>query len=119
MHCGSRNMARTLKSVVLHRDRKAIAGIQTHYGSAPAIVLDGVSYAPADVVKVFQDQIDAADAVAAAKAAFHLAVAAQNAANAKANPLFLTFKAKALNDFKTQGDVLADMGLSLPKRRAP
>jgi hypothetical protein len=107
------------KSDVIVRDRKAIAGIETHYGSAPAIVLGGESYAPSDVVKVFQDHLDALDAAAAAKAAFHVAIAAQEAAGAKAKALFQSLKVRALSDFANQADVLAAMGISLPKRRAP
>jgi hypothetical protein len=112
-------MGRTMKSISIDRDRKAIAGIQKHYGSAPEIVLHGESFAPADVMKILQDQIDGADAVAAAKAAFHRAVAAQHAADAEANALFLALKTRVMSDFKNRAEVLAEMGMSLPQKRTP
>ena len=107
------------KSTVIDRDRKAIAGVQKHYGSAPTIVLDGIAVAPTAVVKVFQDQINAADATAAAKTAYELAVAAEKAAMDKANGMFLALKARAFSDFKTSPDTLVDFGLALPKRTPP
>ena len=62
--------------------RKAIAGIQQHCAGVTSIVLDGVTFKPADLVQILQDQIDHADATSSAKATFHQTVAAQNAADA-------------------------------------
>jgi hypothetical protein len=107
------------KSNIIDRDRKAIAGIQKHYANAPALVLNGVSYTPAEVEKVLQDQIDTADATGAAKVGFHKAVAAERAAGTTANGVFLALKSKVFNDFKTNPDAVGDFGLALPARRQP
>ena len=112
-------MGKSNKSSVSDRDRKAIAGIKQQYANVPAIVLDGVSYAPSDVVKSLQAQIDAADATASAETAFHQAVAAEKVAGAKANGLFRALRTRVFSDFKSRPDVLAVFGLSLPQRQVP
>jgi hypothetical protein len=105
------------KSNTIDRNRKAIAGIQKHYANAPAIVLDGVSYKPAEIEKILQDRIDRADATSAAKVTFHEAVAAERAANAKANAVFKALRTRVLSDFKSSAETLGEFGIVLrPKR---
>jgi hypothetical protein len=107
------------RSSLIDRNRKAIAGVHAHYAQAPQIVLGGVPYAPADVVKILQDQIDAIDAAAAAKVAFHQATVAEKAAGATASAVFQALKARVLSDFKAKADVVGDFGLTVPVRRKP
>ena len=57
-------MANQSKSSRSDRNRQMIAGVQKHNG--PAIVVDGTSFAAADIVKALKASIDAADATAAA-----------------------------------------------------
>jgi hypothetical protein len=109
----------TSKSSISDRDRLAIAGVKTVYGNLPAIVLRGVSYAPADVIKAFQAQIDAVGATAKAKAAYDAALAAERTASASANGIFKGLKAKALSDFENQPEVLNQFGFKLPSRKTP
>src|SRR6185312_17012292 len=56
------------------KNRNAIAGIQKHLSTNPTVILDGVAYAPAEVIATLQKAVDTADAIAASKAAFHKAV---------------------------------------------
>ena len=107
------------KTSTLNRNRKAIAGIGKHYANLPTIILHGVPVTPADVVTILQDQIDAADATAAAKIAFFQATSAERNANAKANDLFKALKTRVLGDFANQAEVLADFGMTVATRRAP
>jgi hypothetical protein len=112
-------MKKRTKSSVIDRDRKAITGVKLHYASTRSIVLDGVAHATAEIVKIFQDQIDSSDAADAAARTFHQAVAAQEAANAKANAVWLALKTRVLCDFKTSSEILGDFGIALPTRRKP
>jgi hypothetical protein len=105
------------KSITIDRNRKAIAGIKKHYANAPSIVLDGVSYKPAEVEKILQDPIDHADATSAAKVAFHEAVAAERAVNVKADAVFLALKTRVFGDFKSSAETVGEFGLALPQRR--
>ena len=103
----------------IDRNRKAIAGVSAHYVHTKTIVLDGVPHAPSDVVKILQDQIDAIDATVAARAAFLQASAAQKAASATANAVFLALKTRVFSDFKAHAQVVADFGVVAPSRRKP
>lgn len=107
------------QSRIIDRNRKAIAGVQQHFAHAKAILLDGVPHKPADVVKILQDQIDAIDKTNAAKLAFHQTVAAQKAASATANAVFLALKARVFSDFKASAETLGEFGLAPPQRRKP
>jgi hypothetical protein len=110
---------RTNKSNVIDRNRKAIAGLRQHYAHVSSIVLDGVPFKTADVEKVLQGQIDAADKTAAATASFHQAVAVEKAVHAHAEATFLALKARVFSDFKASAEVLGEFGLKQPTRRKP
>jgi len=107
------------KSTRSDRNRQTIAGIRKHYVTVQSLVIEGVSYAPADIEKVLQDSIDAADATAAAAAVFHKAVAAERAANAEGDALYRGLKAVLVNQYKTSPDTLADFGVTLSPRQVP
>jgi hypothetical protein len=94
-----------------------IAGIQKHNG--PAIVVDGTSYAPADIVKALQGSIDAADATAAAAGAFHQAVTAEQSANAKGNDVYRALKQLLSTQYESQPGTLADYGIALGTKQVP
>ncbi len=101
------------------RNRKALAGIRKHYASTPTMVLDGVTFATADVETALQGSIDAADATTAAAAVFHKTVAAERTANARGDAVYGGFKAFVTTQFKVSPDSMADFGLTLPARRVP
>ena len=107
------------KSSIIDRNRKAIAGIEQEYANVPSIVLDGVSRSPAGVVKILQDQIDAADATAKASVAFHQTVAVEKTARATGNAVFLALKTRVFSDFKNVPATLGVFGLVAPSRRKP
>jgi hypothetical protein len=107
------------KASVLERDRRAIVGIGKHYATLPSIVLGGVAYPPSDVVKLLQEQIDAAPVTSAAKAAFHQAVSAERSAGVKADAVYLALKAKVLSDFKNDPSILDDFGMAHTTPQVP
>jgi hypothetical protein len=107
------------KSKTIDRDRQTIAGIQKYYATIPSIVLDGVSYTPAEIVKVLQDQLDRLDASAAAQGVYRKAIVAERSASTVADVLYRAFKRRVLNDYKTSEDVLGEFGLLLPKKQVP
>ena len=112
-------MAKQNKSSRSDRNRKMIAGVEKHLSKATAVVVDGTSYAPADIVKVLKDSIDVADATAAATAAFHKATAVEKAANAKGDSLYRGLKQYLVTQYKLQPDALADFGIVLGNRQVP
>ena len=105
------------KSSRNERNRQAIVGVQKHVTSA--IVLDGVTRQPADVVSILQDAITKTDATTAAEGAFHQAVAAEKTATALAEQTFEALKGVVLNLYTGQPTVLADFGISEPVRKVP
>ncbi len=113
-------MNKPKKSSRSDRNRQAIAGLRKHYANGPSLAIDGVSYTPADIERILQDSIDAADATTAAAAAFHKAVAAEKAASAKGDPLYRGLRTLLIHQYKTAPNTLADFGITLqPKRQVP
>jgi hypothetical protein len=99
------------------RNRKAIAGVRKQLASTKTVVLDGVSYAPDDIVKALQGSIDAADATIAVTAQFHKTVDAERAANATADTVYAGLKTYVTSQYKASPDTMADFGITLPSRR--
>jgi len=100
-------------------NRQAIAGVQKLYATTPAILLNSVSYTPANIVKALQGSIDAADATNTAEAAFHKAVAAEKAANVEADAVYAGLKTFVTVQYKTSSDTLATFGFTPSSRRVP
>lgn len=100
-------------------NRQAIAGVQKVYATTPAIILDGVSFAPANVVKALQGPIDAADATNTAGAAFHKAVAVEKAAIVEADTVYAGLRTLVMSQFATSPETLAEFGFTPPTRRVP
>jgi hypothetical protein len=99
--------------------RQAIVGLQKQYPPTAILVLNGVSHAPADIAKVFQTSIDAADATTAATGEFHQAVALERAANATAEAMYRSLEAYVVNQHGSSPGALADFGITLPSRQVP
>lgn len=113
-------MSKTDKPTRESRNRQLIAGVKKHYANAPSIVVRGVSYTPAQVEKVLQDSIDAADATTAAAGVFHKAVAVEKAANATGDALYRAMRTVLVNQYAKSPDTLAaDFGITLPNRQVP
>jgi hypothetical protein len=96
--------------------RQAIVGIQKQYPPTATIVLNGASHTPADIAKVFQTSIDAADVTTAATAAFHKAVEDETAANATADTMYRSLRAYI---GKASPDVLSSFGFAPASRQVP
>jgi hypothetical protein len=105
------------KSTRSDRNRQAIAGIKQNLAGTPAVIIGGVSYAPADIEAALQASIDATDATTAATAAFHQAVAAEKAAHAKGDALYRGLSSVLKNQYGSTADTLAQYGISLPPQR--
>jgi len=105
-------MKNTSKSSRNDRNRQASVGVQKHITSA--IVLGGVSYAPATMVSVLTDPVAKASATATALGAYHEAVVEEQASVKAADVLYEELRKEALNLFKGQPTVLADFGITVP-----
>ncbi len=101
------------------RNRRAIAGVRKQFASTKVVVLDGVSYAPDDIVKALQGSIDAADATTAVTSLFHKTVDAERAANATADTVYAGLKTYVTSQYRTSPDTMADFGITLPSRQVP
>ncbi len=112
-------MSKTAKSNRSDRSRKMIAGVKKHYANAPSLVVDGVSYAPADIEAALQGCVDAADATASAAAAFHKAVATEKTSTAKGDALYRGLRAFLITQYKAQPTVLDDFGITLSTKQVP
>jgi hypothetical protein len=96
--------------------RQAIVGLQKQYPPTATIVLNGVSRTPADIAKVFQASIDAADVTTAAAADFHKAVADEKATNDTADATYRSLRAYV---GKASPDVLSSFGFAPAARQVP
>jgi hypothetical protein len=112
-------MTKIAKPTRSDRNRTMIAGVQKRLSALPSIVLDGQAFTLTALIKVLQDEIDAAGATLVAEGVFHKAVAAEKAALAEGEPVFRALRAFVLNLFKGQTDVLADFGITVVARQTP
>jgi hypothetical protein len=112
-------MTTQAKSNRSDRNRKMIAGVQKHYAKGPPLLIDGSSYAAADLEKALQGSIDAADLTASTAAAFHQAVAAEKAVNTKGDGLYSALRALLITQYRSQPAVLADYGITLLTKQVP
>jgi hypothetical protein len=91
-----------------------IAGVQKHFGTTPVLV-DGTTYAPADIVTKLQGRANADDAVVATKAVWEAAVKEDEDPEVTA---FITKLAQTVR-FMYAGSpaIMADFGVAPPKPR--
>ena len=97
-----------------------LAGIAKHYANVTTVTIGGVSVAIADLEKLIQQDLDAIQAIAAAKATYAAQVQQERNARAKLGPTLRQFKSLVLGSFgDTQDSVeaLADFGFS--PRKSP
>jgi phage-related minor tail protein len=103
----------------INRNRLMIAGLDKNYTAKQTVLVDGVATLQPQVIAVLQAPSDAADVTAAAEAAYHKAVADENAANAAADATFLSLKNYFLLVNKKTPEVLADYGLEPVVKKVP
>jgi len=99
--------------------RTMITGVKTNVDPKATIPIAGTPTPQPTAVAALQAYIDASDAVTLAEAAFHEAVAKQDAAFAAANGTYLGVKAYALATYVKQPTVLGTFGLQVPVRKVP
>jgi hypothetical protein len=107
-------MATTSKSraVNITRTQALIAGVQKHFGTTPTLI-DGTTYATADIVTKLQGQVNADHAVIAAKAAWQAAVKEDEDPEVEA---FITKLVQVIRImYASSPAILGDFGVAPPK----
>jgi hypothetical protein len=110
------NTKKNSKESRIEKYRVMIAGVQTNVGTSATIPIRGVVTTQPAIVAALQGYVDAADAVAAARAAYQEAVAKQDQAEATANVAYLGVKAYAVPLYGNKPTTLATFGLQVPSR---
>lgn len=109
-------MAKTNKAARQNADRKIVAAIQKHISGA--VTLEGVSYTPSQLAKVFQDGIDTADATDAAKKQYAAAVAAEQEDRATLTGVETALRSYLAATYGQASTTFADFGFTPKKVRA-
>jgi hypothetical protein len=105
------------RPTVQARDKQFIAGINKRLTSVQSLAIAGGSYTPAELIKLFQSQIDNADAVATAKAKYKDAMKAFRDQSKQLVNIVGGFRTQVRNLFGDASEPLSDFGL-VP-RKAP
>jgi hypothetical protein len=103
------------RSTQLAQDAKVILGIQKDLLNVPTLSLAGQAITPADLVKLVQSSIDAANAIAPARAKWTAAVQASRASTKKLVPILQGLRAYLVNTYGPTSTVLVDFGFSPTK----
>jgi hypothetical protein len=112
-------MSNSNRPTVHARNKQFIAGIQKRLQGAQSLAIAGANYTPADLVKLFQSQIDKADAIAPAKGKYHDTVQAYRDLAKQLAPIAVGFRTQVRNIFGATSEVLADFGLTPVKTTKP
>jgi hypothetical protein len=112
-------MSNNNRPSVQARNKQFVAGIQKRLLGAPSMPIAGSSYTPADLVKLFQSQIDKADAIAPAKGKYHDTVQAYRDLTKQLAPIIVGFRTQVRNIYGATSELLADFGLSPVKTTKP
>jgi len=99
------------------RDGQFIAGIGKRLQNVQSIALAGKTYTPADLEKLFQQQIDAAGQVDLAFAKLRDALQAFRGLSKDLSPIVVGFRHFVRNQFGDQAEALADFGIAPAKQR--
>jgi hypothetical protein len=105
----------TNRSIQETQDSTIIAGIQKDLANVTSLNLAGQAITPAALAKLVQSRIDAANAVAPAKANWSETVAAYRTVNKEVTPLLRALKTYLVNTYGPTSATLADFGFSPPK----
>src|SRR5579859_6615428 len=97
-------------------DAQVIVGIHKDMPNVSALALAGETFTAASLVALFQSRIDAVNAVTAAKAHWHAAVAAFATLDARVTSATRGLKQYVINTYGATSPVLADFGFAPPKR---
>ncbi len=105
------------RPTVQARDKQFIAGITKRLSNVPNLAIAGATYTPAQLIQLFQSQVDNADAVATAKARYGDAMKAFRDQRKQLTPVVSGFVTQVRNIFGDASEPLSDFGLS-PKKTA-
>ena len=105
----------TNRSAQVQADQKMIAGIEAHMTQLTSLSVGSQEMTPADMVKFFQDRLDAAKAVVDAAAALATAIKAERDLRAKTSTLRSAFCRIVVGMFFHSPDTLAAFGLKAPR----
>jgi hypothetical protein len=111
-------MGKVNRPSVQARDKQFIVGIGKRLQNVQSLAIAGKVYAPADLVKLFQQQIDAADAIDAARAKLHDVTQAFRGLSTSLVPILNGFRHQIRNIFGDQAEVLANFGIAPVKQPA-
>jgi hypothetical protein len=89
----------TSRSSKLSADQAMIDGVHKFLGTLASLPVGSTSVTPADIVKVFQDRVDAGKAVLTAEAARTAAVKADRDKRAQTNAFAQSFRRMVLGMF--------------------
>jgi hypothetical protein len=111
---------KTNKNTALATNQKAISGVSKHFAKVKNVTLAGVSYTPGALKGLFQDEIDANNALDASRAQMSEQVDAAQAVRAKASAARKGLRAYILGNYGAKAvQVLEDFGISPPKAPGP
>jgi hypothetical protein len=110
-------MSKSNRSTTQARDAQVILGIQKDLKTASSLPLGGTTYTPATLTQLVQSRIDAANAVANARALWLDAVAKYKALSAQVTLVVNGLRQYAVNAFGAESPVLADFGFT-PRKKA-
>jgi|HubBroStandDraft_1064217.scaffolds.fasta_scaffold183782_1 hypothetical protein len=101
------------------RDTNRIAGFQKHFSASATLTIGNASYTQAAVIQVYQDELNADAAVAAALAAYRLAVATAKAAHAKTAAFDLQVRKFIVGSFGEPPGPAGDFGIEATVHHPP
>jgi hypothetical protein len=104
------------RSTIQAHDGQVIVGIGKHLQNVSSIPAGGKTLTPAELTKLVQSRIDSANAVAAAKAHWHDAVASFKQLNTEMTQVNRDLRHFVIGTFGEASPVLADFGFAPPKR---
>jgi hypothetical protein len=107
-------MPTTNRATQQDRERKIVAAIQKYLMALASILIRGVSYTPAQIITLLQNDIAAADAATKAKAALHDAVIAATTQRATTGAFLTAFRTFVLNQYK-DASIISDFGFAPQK----
>ena len=110
-------MAKVNNTDVRESGRRLQDGIKKHFKSSRSITIAGHDYRPEDLVKVLQEEIDAADAVEAARLGWSAAVRTSKELQQNTAPMKRALRGFVASMFGDTSAVLSDFGLKPRKAR--
>jgi hypothetical protein len=101
------------------RDKQFITGINKRLTTVQSLAIAGTTYTPAQLIQLFQSQIDSADAVAIAKAKYQDAVKAYRDQAKQLVSVTSGFQSQIRNLYGNASEPLSDFGMSPRKVAKP